>query len=61
MSDDRSKTGGADRRTVSASEDYEIRDFAETHNLTAEQVRTLIETHGNDRETLEQAVAQLAT
>ena len=61
MPDDKSKVGAADRRTVSASEDFEVRHFAEQHNLTEDQVRTLIETHGNDREALEQAVRQLAT
>jgi hypothetical protein len=59
MADDKSKIGGGDRRQVAAGQDYEVSDFAEKHNLTVEQVRKLIETHGNDREALEKAARQV--
>jgi hypothetical protein len=59
MADDKSLVGGADRRQLSASDDYEVRDFAEKHDISVEQVRKLIERHGNDREELERAVEQL--
>jgi hypothetical protein len=49
----------ADRRTVSASDPSEVRYFANKHGLTSDQVLDLIKQHGNDRKTLEEAVAQL--
>ena len=58
MADDKSKRGGRDRDRVSAEEDYEVRHFANKVGLTVQQVRDLIKQHGNDRKTLEAAVAQ---
>jgi hypothetical protein len=49
----------SDRSRVAASEPSEVRYFAEKHGLTSDQVLDLIKQHGNDRATLEQAVAQL--
>lgn len=48
----------ADRRTVAASDPGEVSYFARKHGLTSEQVLDLIKQHGNDRKTLEAAVAQ---
>ena len=48
----------ADRRTVAASDPGEVSYFAKKHGLTSEQVLDLIKQHGNDRKTLEAAVAQ---
>lgn len=61
MSDDKSKTGGGDRDRVSASEDYEVRYFADKHGMTMDEVRDLIKRHGNDRATLEAAVKNRAS
>jgi hypothetical protein len=47
----------SDRRTVAASDPSEVRYFGKKHGLTDEQVLDLIKQHGNDRATLEQAVA----
>ena len=47
----------ADRRTVAASDPSEVRYCGTTHGLTAEQVLDLIKQPGNDRATLEPAVA----
>ena len=49
----------ADRRTVAASDPSEVSYFARKHNLTSDQVLDLIKEHGNDRKTLEEAVAKL--
>ena len=49
----------ADRRTVSASDPSEVSYFARKHGLTSDQVLDLIKQHGNDRKTLEEAVAKL--
>jgi hypothetical protein len=51
----------SDRSRVSASDPSEVRYFAEKHGITTDQVLDLIREHGNDRSTLEQAVAQLKT
>jgi hypothetical protein len=59
MTDDLTNRGGQDRARVSASEPHEVRYFAQKHGISENQVRELISEHGNDRETLEQAVAQL--
>jgi hypothetical protein len=49
----------SDRSRVSASDPSEVRYFAKKHDLTDEQVLDLIKQHGNDRKTLEAAVATL--
>ena len=48
----------SDRSRVSASDPSEVRYFAQKHGITEDQVRDLINEHGNDRATLEQAVTQ---
>lgn len=59
MTDDKDFIGGQDRSQVAAGEDYEVRHFAEKHDLSPDQVRALIAEHGNDREALEAAIARL--
>ena len=49
----------ADRRTVAASDPSEVAYFARKHGITTEQVLDLIKQHGNDRNTLEAAVASI--
>ena len=49
----------SDRSRVAASDPSEVRYFANKHGLTSEQVLDLIREHGNDRNTLEAAVAQM--
>jgi len=49
----------SDRSRVSASDPSEVRYFANKHGLTTDQVLDLIKQHGNDRKTLEEAVARL--
>ena len=51
----------SDRSRVSASDPSEVSYFAKKHGLTSDQVLDLIREHGNDRATLEQAVAQRST
>jgi hypothetical protein len=48
----------SDRSRVAASDPSEVRYFANKHGLTSEQVLDLIKEHGNDRITLEAAVAR---
>jgi hypothetical protein len=49
----------SDRSRVAASDPSEDRYFGKKHGLTDDQVRDLIKQHGNDRKTLEEAVAKL--
>jgi len=48
----------SDRSRVAASDPSEVRYFATKHGLTTDQVLDLIKQHGNDRKTLEAAIAQ---
>lgn len=59
MPDDRTKRDLRDRQRVSAEEDYEVRHFADQHDMTADEVRELIRKHGNSRDVLEQAAKAL--
>jgi hypothetical protein len=59
MADNKHQIGEPDRSHVSESEDYEIRYFAKAVGLDVEQVRKLIQRHGNDRQTLEREARKL--
>jgi hypothetical protein len=59
MSDNKEDRGSQDRRQVAGEQDYEVRHFAENHDISTEQARQLVKTHGNDRETLEQAIRRM--
>lgn len=59
MADDETKTGAQDRSRVAAGQDYELRQFAETHDITVAQVKELVERVGNSRSALEAAVQML--
>ena len=59
MADDKTKRGGADRRTVAAGEAYEVAYFAEKHGITRAQAEDLIMTVGNDRAKLDAAAEKL--
>jgi hypothetical protein len=50
----------SDRSRVAASDPSEVRYFGKKHGLTDDQVRDLIKQHGNDRKTLEAAVASMS-
>ena len=39
MADDKTKRGGADRRTVAAGEGYEVGYFAKKHGITRDQAQ----------------------
>ncbi|HEV2674345.1 MAG TPA: DUF3606 domain-containing protein [Aliidongia sp.] len=59
MSDDKTKTGAADRRQVAKGEDYEVEYFAKTHGISIAEAKSLIERIGNDRAKLDEAAKQL--
>ena len=40
MPDDKSQSGGQDRKRISLSQEYEVRDWAKKFNVTPEQTRS---------------------
>lgn len=59
MPDDKSKRDYRDRDRVSASEEYEVRYFAEQNGIATDQVLELIEKVGNERARLTAAAKAL--
>ena len=56
MSDDRSFSGPASRARLDTADDEEVRAFARRHGLTPEEVRSMIERVGHERDALEREV-----
>ena len=54
MADKKDIQDGRDRDSVSGSDDYEVRYFAEKMNVSAEEVKKAIKEVGNNREKLEE-------
>ncbi|RZJ45935.1 MAG: DUF3606 domain-containing protein [Brevundimonas sp.] len=50
MSDDKSQTGGQDRKRISLTEDYEVRDWAAKFGVTEKALRQAVERVGDDAE-----------
>lgn len=53
MSDDKNQTGGQDRKRISLSDDYEVRDWSEKFGVTAERLREAVGKVGNQAEDVE--------
>lgn len=53
MADDRSKTGGQDRRRINVHQDYEVRDWSRKFGVTAEQLKAAVKAVGNDASAVE--------
>ncbi|KQY88285.1 DUF3606 domain-containing protein [Pelomonas sp. Root1444] len=53
MPDDKSKTGGQDRKLISLSEAYEVRDWSKKFGVTADELRAAVKAVGNDAATVE--------
>lgn len=50
MADDKSKTGGADRRQVAKRQQYEVSYFAKKHRISAAEARAILQEAGRSRE-----------
>ncbi|WP_352663741.1 DUF3606 domain-containing protein [Mesorhizobium sp. M0166] len=59
MADDKSKRDFRDRDRVAAEDDREVEYFAQLNGITADQVRQLIKSFGNDRGRLIEAAKAL--
>lgn len=47
VSDDKSQTGGQDRKRISLEQDYEVRDWAEKFGVSADELRASVGRVGN--------------
>lgn len=56
MSDDKTKTGNPDRRRISLSEDYEVRDWAEKFGVSEDRLREVVGRVGNQADDVERAL-----
>lgn len=59
MSDNKQNVGEPDRSRVSGSEGYEVRYFADKHQISMDQARDLIAKHGNQRDVLDREAEKL--
>lgn len=50
MSDDKSKTGGQDRERINVNEDYELRDWSRSLNVTPERLKEAVQAVGDRAE-----------
>lgn len=53
MSDDKTQTGGQDRKRISLEEDYEVRDWAEKFGVSADELRAAVGRVGDVAEDVE--------
>ncbi|RST48391.1 DUF3606 domain-containing protein [Variovorax sp. MHTC-1] len=52
MADDKTKVGGQDRTRINLSEDYEVRDWCNSLDVTEEQLRMAVAAVGDEAETV---------
>lgn len=48
MSDDKTKSGGQDRKRISLSEDYEVRDWSKKFGCTPDELTAAVAAVGNE-------------
>lgn len=53
MSDDKTKSGGQDRRRINTSEDYELRDWSKKFGVTPDELKAAVQAVGNDAAAVE--------
>ncbi len=54
MADDKTKPGGQDRKLISLSEDYEVRDWAKKFGVSADELKKAVEAVGNEASEVEE-------
>ena len=50
MSDDKTKSGGQDRERINVHEDYELRDWSKSLNVTPEKLKEAVQAVGDRAE-----------
>lgn len=53
MADDKTLTGGADRKRINVNEDYELRDWAKKFNVTPEELKEAVQAVGTSADAVE--------
>lgn len=53
MSDDKTKSGGQDRKRINLTEDYEVRDWSKKFGATEDELREAVQAVGNDAAAVE--------
>jgi len=54
MPNDKSQSGGQDRKRISLSQEYEVRDWAKKFKVTPEQLEAAVRAVGNDAAAVEE-------
>jgi hypothetical protein len=57
MSDDKTKPGDGDRKRISLSEDYEVRDWTQSLGVTEDQLREAVGKVGNSADAVKEYLA----
>jgi len=52
MSDDKSKSGGQDRKRINVNEDYELRDWSKSLNVTPYELKKAVAAVGDSADTV---------
>jgi len=52
MSDDKSKSGGQDRKRINVNEDYELRDWSKSLNVTPDELKKAVAAVGDSADTV---------
>jgi len=52
--DDKTKTGGQDRKRINTSEDYEVQYWSEKFGVSADQLREAVKAAGNDADAVQE-------
>jgi hypothetical protein len=53
MSDDKTQTGGADRKRIDVNEDYELRDWSRKFNVTPDKLKEAVQAVGTSADAVE--------
>ena len=53
MPDNKSNSGGQDRKLISLTEDYEVRDWSKKFGVTPDELRKAVEAVGNEAANVE--------
>lgn len=53
MSDDKTQTGGADRKRIDVNEDYELRDWSKKFNVTPDKLKEAVRAVGTSADAVQ--------
>ena len=53
MSDDKTQTGGADRKRIDVNEDYELRDWSKKFNVTTDKLKEAVRAVGTSADAVQ--------